>query len=115
MGIALLGWAQGFGWNDPAAAFRMVFWLTLIPGLLAVLAFLTLVHDPEHSPNPGLRLFKTLRGLPASSPSLVMRPLDARDVPPGRLYLCQLRSRTLPVAAAKFAALLEREIDLLDG
>lgn len=65
LGIALLGWAQGFGWEDPAAAFRMVFWLTLIPGLLAVLAFLTLVHDPEHSPNPGLRLFKTLRGLPA--------------------------------------------------
>lgn len=64
LGIALLGWAQGFGWNDPAAAFRMVFWLTLIPGLLAVVAFLTLVHDPEHSPNPGLRLFKTLRGLP---------------------------------------------------
>lgn len=65
LGIALLGWAQGFGWNDPAAAFRMVFWLTLIPGLLAVVAFLTLVHDPEHSPNPGLRLFKTLKGLPA--------------------------------------------------
>ena len=65
LGIALLGWAQGFGWVDPAAAFRLVFWLTLIPGLLAVLAFLTLVHDPEHSPNPGLRLFKTLRGLPA--------------------------------------------------
>lgn len=65
LGIALLGWAQGFGWEDPAAAFRMVFWLTLIPGLLAVLVFLTLVHDPEHSPNPGLRLFKTLRGLPA--------------------------------------------------
>lgn len=64
LGIALLGWAQGFGWDDPAAAFRMVFWLTLIPGLLAVLAFLTLVHDPQHSPNPGLRLFKTLRGLP---------------------------------------------------
>ncbi|MFN7224569.1 MAG: MFS transporter [Paracoccaceae bacterium] len=65
LGIALLGWAQGFGWDDPAAAFRMVFWLTLIPGLLAVLAFLTLVRDPEHSPNPGLKLFKTLRGLPA--------------------------------------------------
>ncbi|MFN3846788.1 MAG: MFS transporter [Paracoccaceae bacterium] len=65
LGIALLGWAQGFGWDDPTAAFRMVFWLTLIPGLLAVLAFLTLVRDPEHSPNPSLRLFKTLRGLPA--------------------------------------------------
>ena len=65
LGIALLGWAQGFGWDDPAAPFRMVFWLTLVPGLLAVLAFLTLVRDPEHSPNPGLRLFTTLKGLPA--------------------------------------------------
>lgn len=54
-------------------------------------------------------------GLTASSASLVTRPLDARDVPAGRLYLCQLRSRTLPVAAAKFAALLEREIDLLEA
>ena len=43
----------------------------------------------------------------------VSRPIDVRDVPAGRLYLCQLRSRTLPVAAAKFAALLEREIDML--
>jgi DNA-binding transcriptional LysR family regulator len=42
---------------------------------------------------------------------LVSRPIDPRDVPAGRLYLCQLRSRTLPVAAAKFAALLEREFD----
>jgi len=42
---------------------------------------------------------------------VVTRPLDSRDVPAGRLYLCQLRSRTLPVAAAKFAAQIEREID----
>ena len=31
---------------------------------------------------------------------IVTRPLDPRDVPAGRLYLCQLRGRTLPVAAA---------------
>jgi hypothetical protein len=54
-------------------------------------------------------------GLPPSYPPIVTRPLDERDVPAGRLYLCQLRSRTLPVAAAKFAALLEREIDLLEA
>jgi hypothetical protein len=54
-------------------------------------------------------------GLPPADAdaSLVSRPLDHRDVPEGRLYLCQLRSRALPVAAAKFAALLEREIDAL--
>lgn len=68
LGVALLGWAQaarGLAWTDAAGPFRLVFWLTLIPGLLAVLAFLTFVRDPEQSPNPGLRFFRTLRGMPA--------------------------------------------------
>ena len=44
---------------------------------------------------------------------VVHRPLDERDVPAGQLYLGQLRGRTLPVAAARFAdqltsALVER-------
>jgi hypothetical protein len=34
---------------------------------------------------------------------VVSRPIDARDVPPGLLYFGQLRGRTLPVAAARFA------------
>ncbi len=33
----------------------------------------------------------------------VSRPIDPRDVPPGILYLGQLRGRTLPVAASRFA------------
>lgn len=65
LGVALLGWAQHLQWEDTAAPFRLVFWLTLIPGALAVLAFLTLVRDPEQSPNPALKLLSTLRGLPA--------------------------------------------------
>ena len=65
LGVALLGWVQSFAWGDAADPFRMVFWLTLAPGFLAVLAFLILVQDPEHSPNPALKLFSTLRGLPA--------------------------------------------------
>jgi MFS family permease len=65
LGVALLGWAQGRTWTDPAGPFRLVFWLTLIPGLLAVLAFLLLVRDPEHSPNPALAFVAALRALPA--------------------------------------------------
>jgi MFS family permease len=65
LGVALLGWAQGLNGATMAGPFRMVFWLTLIPGALAVLVFLTLVKDPEHSPNPALKFFSTLRGLPA--------------------------------------------------
>ena len=64
LGVALLGWAQGLNSADVAGPFRLVFWLTLIPGLLAVLAFLTLVKDPEHSPNPALQFLTALRGLP---------------------------------------------------
>lgn len=65
LGVALLGWAQTLEGIDPAGPFRLVFWLTLIPGGLAVLAFLTLVEDPEHTPNPALKFFSALRGLPS--------------------------------------------------
>lgn len=65
LGVALLGWAQGLHWDGAAGPFRLVLWLSVIPGVLAVLAFLTLVRDPQHSPNPALKFFSTLRTLPA--------------------------------------------------
>jgi len=65
LGVALLGWAQGLRWESDAGPFRLVLWLSVIPGSLAVLAFLTLVEDAEHSPNPALRFFHSLRALPA--------------------------------------------------
>jgi MFS family permease len=64
LGVALLGWSHGLNWAEAAGPFRLVFWLTLVPGLLAVLAFLILVKDPEHSPNPALQFVTALRGLP---------------------------------------------------
>jgi len=44
-------------------------------------------------------------GLPTlpDQSGLTSRPLDEQDVPPGLLYFGQLRGRTLPVAAARFA------------
>ncbi|MGJ7462336.1 hypothetical protein ACR80S_14655 [Halomonas sp. MA07-2] len=65
LGVALLGWAQGLHWGDDAGAFRLVLWLSVIPGVLAILAFLVLVPDPEFSPNPALKFFSSLRGLPS--------------------------------------------------
>jgi MFS family permease len=64
LGVALLGLAQGWHWQDTAGPFRFVLWLSVIPGVLAIIAFLTLVKDPQHSPNPALKFFSTLRGLP---------------------------------------------------
>ena len=65
LGVGLLGWAQGLSWEDPAGPFRVVLWFSILPGVLAVLAFQTLVKDPEHSPNPALQFFRALRGLPS--------------------------------------------------
>lgn len=65
LGVALLGWAQGWHPHDPAGPFRFVFWLSVIPGVFAVLAFITLVQDPGHSPNPTLKFRSVLLGLPA--------------------------------------------------
>jgi MFS family permease len=64
LGVVLLGWAPGLNSGNPEGPFRLVLWLTLIPGILAVLAFLYLVQDPESSPNPELKFFSALRGLP---------------------------------------------------
>jgi MFS family permease len=65
LGVALLGWAQALPGAGGAGPFRFVFWLTLVPGVLAVAAFLVFVRDPEVSPNPALKFFSTLRDLPS--------------------------------------------------
>ncbi len=65
LGVALLALAQGWQGDDAEGPFRFVLWWSLIPGVLAVLAFLTLVEDPQHSPNPALKFLGSLRSLPA--------------------------------------------------
>ena len=64
LGVVLLGLARDWHWNDASGPFRLVLWFSVIPGALAVLAFLILVKDQEHSPNPALKLFRSLSGLP---------------------------------------------------
>ncbi len=61
LGVALMEWIQTWPWADAAAPFRFVLWLSVVPGVLAVLSFLTLVQDPQHTANPALRLFSSLR------------------------------------------------------
>ncbi|WP_175836097.1 MFS transporter [Burkholderia multivorans] len=65
LGVAVLEWAQSVHRSDPAGPFRLVLWLSILPGMLAVLAFLAMVDDPEQSPNPGRRFWGALRALPA--------------------------------------------------
>jgi MFS family permease len=63
-GVVLLSWMQGLGSEDPASAFRRVFWLTLIPGTLSVASFALFVRDDKTAPNPALRFWTTIRDLP---------------------------------------------------
>jgi hypothetical protein len=69
--------------------------------------FLRRYPSAEH-----LITFQIPIGLPEAEgiEGIVSRPIDGRDVPDGLLYLCQLRGRTLPVAAARFASQLERSL-----
>ena len=64
LGVAVLGWAQTLPWDDATGPFRLVLWLSIIPGALAVVAFLMLVNDPLQSRNPELKFFASLRALP---------------------------------------------------
>ena len=45
------------------------------------------------------------------SNGLVAIPVDLKDVPPGIMSIGQLRQRTLPVAAAKFANQLTEALE----
>lgn len=69
-------------------------------------------------PGPELMLtFQIPIGLPSDDEGgpVVTRPIDTRDVPPGLLYLAQMRGRTLPVAAANFARQLAGAMDVAAG
>ncbi len=46
------------------------------------------------------------------NPNLISIPLDTKDVPPGLLFVGQLRLRTLPVAAAKFVEEIRKTLEV---
>ncbi len=61
----------------------------------------------------GIISFQIPIGLPPSSllPGMTALPLDERDVPTGLIYMGQLRGRTLPVAAARFADQVSKDLE----
>jgi DNA-binding transcriptional LysR family regulator len=61
----------------------------------------------------GIVSFQIPIGLPPGGmlPDMVSRQLDPRDVPSGLIYMGQLRGRILPVAAAKFAEMLQKDLE----
>jgi MFS family permease len=65
LGVAFLSWAQSVRLDDPSQAFRLVFWLAIIPGVLSMLSFAFLVKDDESRPNPALRFWASVGCFPA--------------------------------------------------
>jgi len=64
LAVGLLALLQGRAGADPSAPFRLIFWLTLIPGVSSALAFALLVTERRRAPNHDLRFWATLRSLP---------------------------------------------------
>jgi len=50
--------------HAPGSAFRIIFLLTLIPGILSVLSMALLVTEKRHEPNHKLGFWKTIRSMP---------------------------------------------------
>lgn len=67
MGVGLLGLVQYLSpESSPAFPFQVVFWASLIPGVLSVLSFGLLVKERQRPANHSLRFWATVRQLPAS-------------------------------------------------
>jgi MFS family permease len=66
LGFALIKyWLPGHWFDSPADPYRVVFLLTLIPGLSAAVVFAALIREKRFTPKPGLRLGASVAALPA--------------------------------------------------
>jgi MFS family permease len=64
IGAALIQWLPAEWFADAADPYRVVFLLTLIPGIGAVLAFGLLVRERSHAGRPEMEFWASLRELP---------------------------------------------------
>ena len=62
---ALIAWMPAHWFKTPDEPYRVVFLVTLIPGLGAALAFALLIREQRFTPKPGLRLGASIRMLPS--------------------------------------------------
>jgi len=65
IGSALIAWLPAHWFATADEPFRIVFLVTLIPGLGAALTFALLIREQRFTPKPGLRLGASVKMLPA--------------------------------------------------
>ena len=66
LAVWLLSFLPQFLGPDPSRPFRVIFLLTLIPGVLSAVAFAWLIVEKRHGVNPHVKLLGTLRNLPSA-------------------------------------------------
>lgn len=66
IGAGLLLWMPADWFADAAGSYRVVFLLTLIPGIGSAVAFAVLIREQRFTPKPGLRLGASLAALPTA-------------------------------------------------
>ncbi len=66
LAVGLLALLQPAATAHPSTPFRLIFAITLIPGLGAAVAFAALVSERRRAPQPGLPFWATVRALPGS-------------------------------------------------
>jgi MFS family permease len=111
VGAAVLHWLEPFASGDASRPYRVVFLLTLIPGLGSALAFAWLVRENRRNPNPHLPFWASVRALPAGFRRFLVGAgvFGLGDFSPTLLILAAtklLTPRHGIVAAAQVAALL---------
>ncbi len=58
--------------HAPGGAYRIIFLVTLVPGLLSVASLVYLVKEKRRAPNHSLRFWKTIKSMPASYRSFLV-------------------------------------------
>jgi MFS family permease len=66
LGAWLLVLLLPYATPDPSTPFRMIFLLTLVPGLASVVAFMLLVREERRPPNHEAQFWASVRALPSS-------------------------------------------------
>jgi MFS family permease len=72
LAVLIVGYLESAPLTDPSQPFRVVFLLTLIPGVGSALAFAVLVKEHRRPANHGLRFWAGLRTLPLSYKRFLM-------------------------------------------
>ena len=103
-------WFPNFA-NEPGSEYRLIFLLTLIPGLLSVVTLAFLVREKRRAPNHALSFWTTIKSMPPNYRAFLLAVglFGMADFAPTLMILrasTTLTSQMGILEAARFAALL---------